>query len=162
MYLIANFHFGLSDGIVYCSELVNGWRLWQIGGCSTFSGSNYILVIATLRSTLKGSPPPCPLSIAEALVLLLSEWRDVAIDNTGKKSLPNHKYDFFWAVMSGPCFPHRAGSARTCAKEVSRERKTLGHIDLLFVGGNLWSCREKQHAASALKKPAEEAACGRC
>lgn len=34
---------------------------WQIGGCSTFSGSNYILVIASCRRTSKGSLPPCPL-----------------------------------------------------------------------------------------------------
>lgn len=162
MYLIANCQFGLSDGIVYCSELGDGCHLWRIGGGSTFSGSNYILVIASRSSTSKGSPPPCPLFIAEALVLLLNEWRDVVKDNTGTKSLPNHKYDFFWAVMSGPRFPQRAERVRTCAREKNPRSYWLVAFLGDVCGREALKLPEKQHTACALKKPAEEAACGRC
>lgn len=168
MYLIANYQFGLSDGIVYCSELGDSWRLWRTGGCSMFSAGNYILVIASRRSTSKGSPPPCPLSIAEALVLLLNEWMRCCNGQRRKKDPAKSQIGLFFLSRDvRPRFsPKSSEGAHVCQRRFTGEKKprsdwlVSGLLLAPFVGVKLWSCREKQHTASALKKrPVEGARC---
>lgn len=50
-----------------------------------------------------------------------------------KKSLAKHKYDLVEVWCQGHVLPKRGESARTCAREGSQARETLGHIDLLLV-----------------------------
>lgn len=74
MYLIANFQFGPSDGIVYCSELGDGWLFFdrlvavlRSVGVITFWSSLHADTHQRDRCR------PAHSSIAEALVLLLNE-----------------------------------------------------------------------------------------
>lgn len=76
---------------------------------------------------------------------------------------------FLQAAMSSLCFPQ--GKRRECTYVCERGCMSArnprscwlvaGPFPAPFVGGKLWSCREKQLTAKALKKTAEEEARGR-
>lgn len=118
------------------------------------------------RSTSKGSQPTCPHRRGVSAYSDEMLWMTTQENRAGQII----NITFFLVTMSvAMVLPgeERRECAHMCHRGFTSEKNprsywlVAGLFPAPFVGGKLWSCREKQLTASTLKKTAEKEACGR-